>query len=107
MTSDKYSPKWLLNKLNESKTDTHKLMHIIDYQKEIAKHTKQLILSGVMQWVAVKDELPPIEVDVLVWDEFNIYICNRLDEDGVVWDESTQILDNVTYWMYLPKPPCA
>ena len=48
MTADKYSPQWLLNKLKESKTDTHKLMHIIDYQNEIAKQTKQLILSGVI-----------------------------------------------------------
>jgi hypothetical protein len=69
--------------------------------------TKQLILSGVMHWVAIEDKLPPIEVDVLVWDEFNVYICNRLDEDGVVWDESTQILDGVTHWMHLPEPPCA
>ena len=48
MTADKYSPKWLLNKLNESKTDAHKLMHIIDYQNEIGKQVKQLILSGVI-----------------------------------------------------------
>ena len=67
----------------------------------------KLNLGSVMQWVAVKDELPPIEVDVLVWDEFNIYISNRIDEDGIVWDESNQILDNVTYWMHLPKTPCA
>jgi len=67
----------------------------------------KLNLGSVMQWVSVKDELPPVEVDVLVWDGFNIYISNRLDEDGVDWDESTQILDSVTHWMYLPEPPCA
>jgi len=72
--------------------------------------TEQLRLHNVMQWVAIEDKLPPIEVDVLVWDELlgYVHICNRLDEDGAFfWDESTQILDNVTYWMYLPKPPCA
>jgi len=73
-------------------------------QKEQAQ---ALDLSNVMQWVAIEDKLPPIEVDVLVWYEFNVYICNRLDEDGVVWDESTQILDGVTHWMHLPEPPCA
>jgi hypothetical protein len=64
-------------------------------------------LGVVMQWVAVEDALPPVELDVLVWDEFNVYITNRLDSNYVVWDESTQILDNVTHWMYLPEPPCA
>jgi len=64
-------------------------------------------ITDVMQWVAVEDALPPVELDVLVWDEFNVYITNRLDSNYVVWDESTQILDNVTHWMYLPEPPCA
>lgn len=68
--------------------------------------TKPCTIHGVMQWVAIKDELPPVELDVLVWDEFNVYISNRLDQDGVVWDESIQILDGVTHWMYLPEPPC-
>lgn len=63
-------------------------------------------LGAVSNWVAVKDKLPPVELDVLVWDEFSIYISNRLDVEGIVWDESIHILDNVTYWMHLPKPPC-
>ena len=74
---------------------------------KVNDYANKLVLSGVMQWVAIEDKLPPVEVDVLVWDEFNIYICNRLDEYGVVWDESTQILDGVTHWIHLPKPPCA
>ena len=50
MEIEKYSPKWLLEKLNTSKTDTHKLMHIIQYRKEIVESTeKQLNLSGVSQ----------------------------------------------------------
>tara|TARA_S200002703_G_C3793808_1_gene245057 strand:- start:1896 stop:2120 length:225 start_codon:yes stop_codon:yes gene_type:complete len=68
---------------------------------------QQLRLHVVMQWVAIEDALPPVELDVLVWDEFNVYITNRLDSNDVVWDESTQILDGVTHWMYLPEPPCA
>ena len=58
-----------------------------------------------MEWISIENDLPPIEVDVLVWDGFSTYICNRLDEDLVVWDESMQILDNVTHWAYLPEPP--
>jgi len=50
MKIEKYSPKWLLEKINNSKNDAHKLMHIIEYSKEIIKSTdQQLILSGVSQ----------------------------------------------------------
>ena len=49
MEIEKYSPKWLLEKINNSKNDAHKLMHIIEYSKEIIKSTdQQLILSGVV-----------------------------------------------------------
>ena len=34
-------------------------------------------LGAVSNWVAVKDELPPVELDVLVWDEFSIYIYKQ------------------------------
>jgi hypothetical protein len=68
---------------------------------------KQYYMQDVIKWVAVKDELPTVELDVLVWDGFSVYISNRLDENNVVWDESMQILDNVTHWHHLPKPPYA
>ena len=49
MEIEKYSPKWLLEKINNYKNDAHKLMHIIEYSKEIIKSTdQQLILSGVV-----------------------------------------------------------
>jgi len=35
---EKYSPNWLLDKLNNSKTDAHKLMHIIDFQNNVGLH---------------------------------------------------------------------
>ena len=77
-------------------------------EQNLENGTEQaLITPVVMQWVAVEDALPPVELYVLVWDEFSIYISNRLDVEGVIWDESTQILDDVTHWMYLPQPPCA
>lgn len=58
-----------------------------------------------MDWIQVEKELPPIEVDVLVYDGFRIYISNRLDEVGITWDESIYILDEVTHWMHLPSNP--
>jgi len=89
------------NKIRHSKSDAECRRYLKD------QLTKQLNLTDVMQWVAVEDALPPIELDVLVWDEFNVYITNRLDSNYIVWDESTQILDGVTHWMPMPEPPCA
>lgn len=49
MEIEKYSPKWLLEKINDSKTDAHKLMHIIEYRKElIESYKKQLTLTDVV-----------------------------------------------------------
>jgi hypothetical protein len=70
-------------------------------------HNQQINIAGVKHWVSVLDSLPPIEESVLVYDGFGIYISNRLDETGIVWDESQQIIDEVTHWMHLPKVPCA
>ena len=50
MKIKKYSPKWLLKKINDSKTDAHKLMHIIEYRKElIENYKKQLNLTDVSE----------------------------------------------------------
>lgn len=68
---------------------------------------QKLNIGGVMHWVSVLENLPPVEESVIVYDGFSIYISNRLDEKGIVWDESQHILDDVTHWMYLPKIPCA
>jgi len=58
MEIEKYSPKWLLEKLNTSKTDAHKLIHIIKYRKEIVESTeKELILSGVVKSLPNDDEV--------------------------------------------------
>ena len=41
---EKYSPNWLLDKLNNSKTDAHKLMHIIDFQNNVGLHNVSVSL---------------------------------------------------------------
>lgn len=46
---EKYSPNWLLNKLNNSKTDAHKLMHIIDFQNNVALHNVSKPLDPELQ----------------------------------------------------------
>lgn len=55
MEIEKYSPKWLLEKINASKTDAHKLMHIIEYRKEIVESTeKQFAIHSVVK--SLKDK---------------------------------------------------
>lgn len=59
----------------------------------------------IFEWISVKEKLPPVEINVLVYDDFNMYITCRLDEDLVVWDESNQIFDDITHWAHLPNKP--
>jgi hypothetical protein len=74
------------------------------FTKEFHEESAKQILE-LNRWIPVEERLPPIELDVLVWDGFNVYITNRLDSKNVAWDESTQILDVVTHWQPLPEPP--
>lgn len=67
----------------------------------------QITIPCVMHWVSVIEELPPVELNVLVYDGFGIYITNRLDDDCIIWDSSSQIFDDITHWAYLPDAPCA
>lgn len=48
MKANKYSPRWLLNRLNESNTEANKLMYIFEFQEEVIKCTRQLVSSGVI-----------------------------------------------------------
>ena len=85
MEIEKYSPKWLLEKINNSKNDAHKLMHIIEYSKEIIKSTdQQLILSGVVksdseQLLFSADEIVSKinEQTVLDGETFRVYFCEK------------------------------
>jgi len=41
MTTEKYSPNWLLQKIESSKTEAHKLLHIIEFQNQLINAQKQ------------------------------------------------------------------
>lgn len=69
------------------------------------KSEAEMFEKNIIGWVAVKDKLPQVELDVLVYDGFSIYITNRLDTDDTQWCDSGQIFDEITHWMELPKPP--
>lgn len=86
---------------------------IIDMTKDIEQAiSEQLILSGVMQWVAVSDKLPPRpDEDYLVCvrnknKEGGIPIqdIGNFSSDGVWIKQNTW--EDVVFWAELPKPPC-
>jgi hypothetical protein len=71
MEIEKYSPKWLLKKINASKTDAHKLMHIIEYRKELVESTEKQfaihsvshqreLLEGFVDWFNTNDKTQAI-----------------------------------------------
>ena len=79
MEIEKYSPKWLLEKINTSKTDAHKLMHIIEYRKELVESTeKQFAIYSVsdtlIAWEQFKKanwyESEAIDVEKMLMDKF-------------------------------------
>jgi hypothetical protein len=60
-----------------------------------------------LDWVSVKNQLPPYGVDVLVFLDFHnqTLIAQRTstDANGEHW--SCDYMKYVTHWMYLPVPP--
>ncbi len=64
------------------------------------------------KWISVKDELPPIDQKVIVWDsEFPDMDSMRMGYYDQDYEASTgwrcnEYMDlTVTHWMSLPQPP--
>jgi len=68
---------------------------------------KQLNLGVVMDWVAVKDNLPSEKGSYLVCEEECIFEAFYYKEYDCWGDYEVAKYENVTHWMHLPKPPCA
>lgn len=67
--------------------------------------------EGIRQWISVKDELPPYELDVLGYNDGEVTKCYRNkiqfiqtknDHNGE--GDYTCSID-ITHWMTLPEPP--
>jgi hypothetical protein len=84
---------------------------------------EKLILSGVMHWVAVDDELPPILETIWLsngkgWTDLGCRVETNdgwhwAGQNGIIYQEKDQIVAecnsddlDVVYWCKLPKPPC-
>ena len=61
------------------------------------------------QWRSVKDELPPVDKDVLVsmgCGEFGVVWLSALSNGTCKWysNDDTLSLDDIKYWMPIPEP---
>lgn len=53
------------------------------------------------EWISVKDRMPPMYKNVLVYDPTDRMIDTDHTEDG----DNFYYFENATYWMPLPEPP--
>lgn len=64
-------------------------------------------------WISVKDRLPELNVDVLVFVNFTVHDvtinhCTVALFNGTCWDaDGSYSRDSVTHWMPLPEAPKA
>lgn len=60
-----------------------------------------------MEWISVKEDLPLLNTDVLVFDKSNkIFIAYRKSLYGIWhWVDADGEESDVLYWMPLPEPP--
>lgn len=47
MKTEKYSPKWLLEKIKNSKGDGESLLHIIEFQNNIVPETPEILMDDL------------------------------------------------------------
>lgn len=74
------------------------------------------------EWISIKDKLPPLHLDVLIYisnvENHVKYIIGYYETDGnfyfnttdFYFDENDNIIDGIdkellTHWMFLPEPP--
>ena len=66
-------------------------------------------------WISVRDRLPPLDKEVLVYTNGNIRVCSLIrpshETADVVWEDDYGYWDDdegiaaVSHWMPLPEPP--
>ena len=99
--ADKYQG--LFNYLNDQYGINPTIEGMNDLIAEVDK-AKQLILSGVMHWVAVKDDLPSDDAQVLVEWNNGRFGVNEYWESDECWKYQFDKI-NVVRWQEI-KPPC-
>ena len=93
--------------------------------KSFIKAINKVLTTPVgIQWVAIKDELPPILETIWLsngkgWTDLGCRVETNegwhwAGQNGIIYQEKNQIVAecdsddlDVVYWCKLPKPPCA
>lgn len=57
-----------------------------------------------MKWISVKDKLPKLDKDVLVWDG-NYMSVMWIDRNENRFKSMDSLYHDVSHWMPLPEPP--
>ena len=57
------------------------------------------------EWISVKDRLPAIYLNVLIYDTIDNYISNSLLNENNQWIGCKSNIDDITHWMPLPEAP--
>ena len=67
------------------------------------------------EWINIKDALPPLDKDVLVFSHGQMRVCTLVRQDyetaDIVWEDDYGFWDDdegisaVSHWMLLPEPP--
>lgn len=76
-----------------------------------------------MEWISIKDKLPPLDKEILCYGDIFVDYYNKkpaiklcyaqrksIDSDEIIWVYETtccgdKYLDNITHWMPLPSSP--
>ena len=87
----------------------------VDMAFDISRQVERAYLAGATealagQWRSVKDELPPVDKDVLVsmgCGEFGVVWLSALSNGTRKWysNDDTLSLDDIKLWMPIPEPP--
>lgn len=56
-----------------------------------------------MQWISVKDRLPEIGQQILIYDKYGIELGSLYDTDSFCGN--SRYNEKVTHWMPLPQSP--
>jgi hypothetical protein len=99
-----YHQEWRLGKREDMIHDPKKLTEALDI---VLSEVKKISLSA--GWISIEAKMPPLNENVLVFDDFHrMNICKRMDDVGYkIWNTESIII-GITHWMQLPsKPACS
>lgn len=91
-----------LNKIAIDKNIDKDQFSSMDIYFELSKVIDENIKDNVINWVAIKDEMPPVNKYVLLVKEDHYMSIEFIDEYSLTTNKYPK---NFTHWAYQPKSP--